>query len=126
LRERTSVNALVREYPKQYVNARDRRFSALDAVAEVFSEDFGRGQHFGALRARNPFLAGEEIQWTKPRQRIPQVVLWLMNVRSVLVDQRRDLLGDQADQEYDDRCAEQQQRHVGEPAHGCIGVDVVA
>jgi len=35
LREHTSVNALVREYLKQYVNARDLRFRALDALDEV-------------------------------------------------------------------------------------------
>ena len=37
LREHTSVNALVREYLKTYVNARERRLralEALDAVAE--------------------------------------------------------------------------------------------
>ena len=34
LRERTSVNALVREYLQNYVNARARRISALDALAE--------------------------------------------------------------------------------------------
>ena len=35
LREHTSVNALVREYLKQYVNARERRLSALDALDTV-------------------------------------------------------------------------------------------
>ena len=35
LREHTSVNALVREYLKQYVSARDRRLSALDALDVV-------------------------------------------------------------------------------------------
>lgn len=35
LRENTSVNALVREYLKQYVNARERRLRALDALDEV-------------------------------------------------------------------------------------------
>jgi plasmid stability protein len=35
LREHTSVNALVREYLTQYVNARDRRLRALDALDEV-------------------------------------------------------------------------------------------
>lgn len=35
VREQTSVNALVREYLKQYVNARDRRLKALDALDEV-------------------------------------------------------------------------------------------
>ena len=35
LREHTSVNALVREYLKQYVNARERRLRALDALDEV-------------------------------------------------------------------------------------------
>ena len=35
LRENTSVNALVREYLKQYVNARDRRLRALDALDAV-------------------------------------------------------------------------------------------
>jgi len=35
LREHTSVNALVREYLTQYVNARDRRLCALDALDEV-------------------------------------------------------------------------------------------
>lgn len=35
LREHTSVNALVRAYLKQYVNARDRRLKALDALDEV-------------------------------------------------------------------------------------------
>jgi len=32
VREHTSVNALVREYLKQYVNARERRLRALDAL----------------------------------------------------------------------------------------------
>jgi hypothetical protein len=32
LRERTSVNALVREYLQNYVNARARRMRALDAL----------------------------------------------------------------------------------------------
>ncbi len=35
LREHTSVNALVREYLKHYVDARDRRSRALDALDEV-------------------------------------------------------------------------------------------
>ena len=35
LREHTSVNALVREYLTQYVNARERRLRALDALDEV-------------------------------------------------------------------------------------------
>ncbi|MEX2500585.1 MAG: DUF6364 family protein [Wenzhouxiangellaceae bacterium] len=35
LREHTSVNALVREYLKQYVNARERRLRALDALDAV-------------------------------------------------------------------------------------------
>jgi len=35
LREHTSVNALVREYLKQYVNARQRRLHALDALDAV-------------------------------------------------------------------------------------------
>jgi hypothetical protein len=35
LREHTSVNALVREYLERYVNARDRRLHALDALDEV-------------------------------------------------------------------------------------------
>jgi plasmid stability protein len=35
LREHTSVNALVREYLKQYVSARDRRLSALDVLDAV-------------------------------------------------------------------------------------------
>lgn len=35
LREHTSVSALVREYLKQYVNARERRLSALDALDAV-------------------------------------------------------------------------------------------
>jgi predicted transcriptional regulator len=35
LREHTSVNALVREYLVQYVNARERRLSALDALDAV-------------------------------------------------------------------------------------------
>jgi len=35
LRENTSVNALVREYLKQYVNARERRLRALDALDAV-------------------------------------------------------------------------------------------
>jgi len=35
LRENTSVNALVREYLKQYVNARGRRLRALDALDAV-------------------------------------------------------------------------------------------
>lgn len=35
VREHTSVNALVREYLKQYVNARERRLRALDALDEV-------------------------------------------------------------------------------------------
>ncbi len=35
LREHTSVNALVREYLTQYVNARDRRLRALDALDEA-------------------------------------------------------------------------------------------
>lgn len=35
LRENTSVNALVREYLKQYVNARERRLRALDALDKV-------------------------------------------------------------------------------------------
>jgi plasmid stability protein len=32
VREHTSVNALVREYLKQYVNARERRLRALDTL----------------------------------------------------------------------------------------------
>ncbi len=32
LRERTSVNALVREYLERYVGARTRRYEALDAL----------------------------------------------------------------------------------------------
>lgn len=32
VREHTSVNALVREYLKQYVNARERRLRALDVL----------------------------------------------------------------------------------------------
>jgi hypothetical protein len=32
LRERTSVNALVREYLERYVDARRRRYEALDAL----------------------------------------------------------------------------------------------
>ncbi len=35
IRDHTSVNALVREYLKQYVNARSRRLSALDALGAV-------------------------------------------------------------------------------------------
>ena len=35
VRENTSVNALVREYLKQYVNARERRLRALDALDAV-------------------------------------------------------------------------------------------
>ena len=35
LRENTSVNALVREYLAQYVNARQRRLQALDALDAV-------------------------------------------------------------------------------------------
>ncbi len=35
LREQTSVNALVREFLKQYVNARERRLLALDALDAV-------------------------------------------------------------------------------------------
>lgn len=35
LREHTSVNALVREYLRQYVAARERRLSALDALDAV-------------------------------------------------------------------------------------------
>lgn len=35
LREHTSVNALVREYLKGYVNARERRLRALDAFDAV-------------------------------------------------------------------------------------------
>jgi plasmid stability protein len=35
LREHTSVNALVREYLKGYVNARERRLRALDALDAV-------------------------------------------------------------------------------------------
>ncbi len=35
LRERTSVNALVREYLVQYVDARSRRLGALDALDAV-------------------------------------------------------------------------------------------
>lgn len=35
LREHTSVNALVREYLKAYVNARERRLRALDALDAV-------------------------------------------------------------------------------------------
>jgi len=35
VREHTSVNALVREYLKQYVNARERRLRALDALDSV-------------------------------------------------------------------------------------------
>ena len=35
LREHTSVNALVREYLKQYVHARERRLRALDALDAV-------------------------------------------------------------------------------------------
>jgi len=35
LREHTSVNALVREYLTQYVNARERRLRALDALDAV-------------------------------------------------------------------------------------------
>lgn len=35
LREHTSVNALVREYLRQYVNARERRLRALDALDAV-------------------------------------------------------------------------------------------
>ena len=35
LREQTSVNALVREYLKGYVNARERRLRALDALDAV-------------------------------------------------------------------------------------------
>ncbi|HRQ66490.1 MAG TPA: DUF6364 family protein [Xanthomonadaceae bacterium] len=35
LREHTSVNALVREYLKGYVNARARRLRALDALDAV-------------------------------------------------------------------------------------------
>lgn len=35
VREHTSVNALVREYLKHYVNARERRLRALDALDDV-------------------------------------------------------------------------------------------
>ncbi len=35
VREHTSVNALVREYLTQYVNARERRLRALDALDAV-------------------------------------------------------------------------------------------
>lgn len=35
LREHTSVNALVRDYLEQYVNARQRRLHALDALDEL-------------------------------------------------------------------------------------------
>ena len=35
LRENASVNALVREYLEQYVNARERRLRALDALDAV-------------------------------------------------------------------------------------------
>lgn len=35
LREQTSVNALVREYLRQYVNARERRLQALDTLDEI-------------------------------------------------------------------------------------------
>ncbi|MCC5888086.1 MAG: ribbon-helix-helix protein, CopG family [Gammaproteobacteria bacterium] len=35
LREHTSVNALVREYLQQYVNSRERRLRALDALDAV-------------------------------------------------------------------------------------------
>lgn len=35
VRENTSVNALVREYLEQYVNARERRLRALDALDAV-------------------------------------------------------------------------------------------
>ncbi len=35
LREQTSVNALVREYLQRYVNARERRMHALDALDAV-------------------------------------------------------------------------------------------
>ena len=46
LREHTSVNALVREYLKQYVSARDRRSSALDALDAVAerTESASRGR----------------------------------------------------------------------------------
>lgn len=35
LREHTSVNALVREYLEQYVNIRERRLRALDALDAI-------------------------------------------------------------------------------------------
>ncbi len=35
VREHTSVNALVREYLTQYVNARERRLRALDALDQL-------------------------------------------------------------------------------------------
>lgn len=35
VREHTSVNALVREYLKQYVNARERRLRALDVLDQL-------------------------------------------------------------------------------------------
>ena len=37
LRERTSVNALVREYLERYVDARTRRYEALDALDALAS-----------------------------------------------------------------------------------------
>lgn len=43
LRERTSVNALVREYLIRYVDARTRRLAALDALDGVARRSKSRG-----------------------------------------------------------------------------------
>jgi hypothetical protein len=42
LRERTSVNALVREYLERYVDARQRRYEALDALDAIAERSSSR------------------------------------------------------------------------------------
>lgn len=42
LRERTSVNALVREYLERYVDARRRRYESLDALDAIAARSTSR------------------------------------------------------------------------------------
>lgn len=50
LHERTSVNALVRDYLTRYVNARSRRFQALDALDALAARSQSRSDETGWTR----------------------------------------------------------------------------
>ncbi|MGH8126958.1 MAG: DUF6364 family protein [Gammaproteobacteria bacterium] len=45
LRERTSVNAIVREYLTRYVDAKSRRLDAMDALDDLAKRSTSRSTH---------------------------------------------------------------------------------